>query len=199
MISAVQHALIILSILILLAALLAMIPYGILEWWSWRKLKRHANTAEDALRSMEKPDFLDLLQILASPLVYRISSALSSKFSSPRKKVLVRWFFAYITHPPALLVLAISMAMFVSCLFQAILLHEVQKAAPVLAADVANAEDLISAKIRNASALWINGTNDQISSAELDINDNLLGWARQSTQSLNNTLNTCNDPFSKVC
>jgi hypothetical protein len=85
----------------------------------------------------------------------------------------------------------VSIAAFVSCLFQIILLNEVRKAAPVLAADISDLESLISAKIQNASVFWINGTNAQISSTENDINNNLLGWARDSTQSLNNTLNTC--------
>lgn len=191
LINSVHRVLIILAIIILLAALLAMIPNAILEWWSWRKIKVHAKIAEDAHYSMEKPDFLEIVQILASPIIYKLSTMASSKSSSQKKKILVRWFFAYATHSPALLVLAISMAMFVSCLFQIALLNEVRKAAPALVTDVDNLQALISSKIQNSSALWIDGTNKQISDTEFQINDNLLGWARESTQSLNDTLNTC--------
>ena len=183
--------LVILAVVILAAAFLAMVPYAILEWWSWRKIKSHAKIAEDALHSMEKPDFLEIVQIIASPITYRLSTLVSAKASSPKKKILVRWFFAYVTHPPALLVFAISIAAFVSCLFQIALLNEVREVAPVLVADVDNIQTLISSKIQNSSALWINGTNKQISDIEFQINDNLLGWARDGTQSLNNTLNTC--------
>jgi hypothetical protein len=195
----VQHLLIILAIVILIAALLAMVPHAILEWWSWRKLKSHAKTAEDALHSMEMPDFLEIVQILSSPITYKLSNIVTAKFASKKKKILVRWFFAYATHPPALLVLAISIAGFVSCLFQIALLNEVRNAAPVLVADVGNMEGLISSKVQNASAFWINGTNKQISDIEFEINDNLLGWARDSTQSLNNTLNTCTAPMLNLC
>jgi hypothetical protein len=191
LVSSVHHVLIILAIIILLAALLAMIPDAILEWWSWRKLKVHAKIAEDAHNSMEKPDFIELAQILASPIAYKLSTLVTGKCVSLKKKILVRWFLAYVTHPPAVLVLAISIAMFISCLFQVALLNEVRKATPVLVADVANMQALISSKIQNASALWIDGTNKHISDTEFQINDNLLGWARESTQSLNNTLNTC--------
>jgi len=175
-----------------------MIPYGVLEWWSWRKTHQHARLVEDAMHSPEKPDYFDIVQILAFPLSYRISTTIASRFASPKSKALIRWFVAYITHTPALLVLAVSIAAFVSCLFQIILLNEVRKAAPVLVADIADMESLISAKIQNASAFWINGTNAQISSTENDINNNLLGWARDSTQSLNNTLNTCYLPRMNV-
>jgi hypothetical protein len=83
------------------------------------------------------------------------------------------------------------LALFISCAFQAILLNEVNKAVPVLLADVADMQAQISAKVQNASALWIDGTNKQLSDTEAQINENLLGWARESTLSLNNTLNTC--------
>lgn len=195
LISSVHRILIILAVIILVAALLAMVPHAALEWWSWRKLKFHAKIAEDAHNSMEKPDFLEIVLILACPIAYKLSTLFSSKFASQKKKILVRWFFAYVTHPPAVLVLAISMAMFISCLFQIALLNEVRKAAPVLVADVGDMQALISSKIQNASALWINGTNQHISDTELQINDNLLGWARESTLSLNNTLNTCDTPI----
>jgi hypothetical protein len=190
----VHKILIVLSVLTLLAALLSVIPYAILEWWAWRKLRKEAQSGEEAFRSMAKPDFIELAFAITSPIGYKLGNLFSSKASSQKSKVMFRWFFAYITHPPALLVLAISLAIFLSCIFQTILLNEVRKAAPVLVADVGNAEALISAKIQNATAFWVDGTNNQINATESDINDNLLGWARQGSLSLNNTLNTCINP-----
>jgi len=186
--------LIVLAVIIFLAAIFAMVPYAILEWWSWRKLNIHAKIAEEAFSSTEKPDFIEMASIFSAPIVYKISTWIGTKFTTPKKKILVRWFFAYVTHTPALLVFAISIAAFMSCLFQIILLNEVRKAAPVLVADVGDMQALISAKIQNASSLWIDGTNKQISDTETGINDNLFGWAKESTESLNNTLNTCTHP-----
>lgn len=191
LVEAIQRMFVILTILTLLAAVLAMVPYAALEWWSWRKLKSHAKTTEEALQSMQKPDFLEILQILRSPISYRVSGWLTPRGASVKKRVLVRWLLAYVTHPPALLVLAVSLALFVSCIFQAILLNEVQKAVPVLLADVADMEAEVTAKLQNASSFWIDETNRQLSDTESEINQNLLGWARESTLSLNNTLNTC--------
>jgi hypothetical protein len=159
-------------------------------------MRHHAKITEEALQSMQKPDFLEILQILRSPISYRLGDWLTPSSASDKKKALVRWFLAYITHPPALLVVAVSLALFVSCIFQAILLNEVQKAVPGLLADVADMQAQISAKVQNASALWIDGTNKQLSLTETQINDNLLSWARESTLSLNNTLNTCKTPSS---
>jgi hypothetical protein len=140
---------------------------------------------------MEKVDYLEVVQILTSPISMKLAKKFSTKINSHKKKVLVRWFFAYITHPSALLVLAISIAAFISCLFQTILVHEIQRAAPAFEAEIGNMEALITGKIQNASALWATNTNQQISGTESDINDQMLGWARESTLALNNTLNTC--------
>jgi len=187
---------VILITLTLLAAFLAMVPYIVLEWWQWRKLQRKARLADSYLTARKENDFLEMLQIVASPITYKISTVLTKRISSPRKKILIRWYFAYLTHPPALLVLAISLAAFLSCLLQLVLLREVQKAAPEFVQDVSNLENIISAKIQNATAFWVQGTNERISQTEQFINGNLLGWARDGTQSLNNTLNTCNPPVN---
>ena len=161
-------------------------------------MRIEARRAEEAFRSMEKHDFLAILHSVRSPFITKISNWVAAKSGSQERKTLVHWFFSYITHPPALLVFAISIAGFLSCLFQIILLNELRKAEPMLLAEIQNVDNMISAKIQNSSAVWINGTNKQISSVELDINENLLGWARQSTQSLNNTLNTCKYDFTTL-
>jgi len=187
----IQHALVILMVITLLAAVLATVPYLFLEWWSWRKLKRHAQLAESSLQSMEKVDFIEILQIVANPISHRFSALITDRIHSPDKKIRIRWFVAYVTHAPALLVLAISVAAYLSCLFQLALLHEVQKSTPVLVTDIANFRNEVSGKLRNATAVWVSGTNGQISEAEQLINQNMFGWAQESTRSLNNTLNTC--------
>jgi hypothetical protein len=170
-------------------AVLAIIPFAFLEWWSWRSLKSQAKRAQNALSS--GGDYLEVAQVVRSAISTKISNWLASRSRSQENRILIHWFFAYITHPPALLVLAISLAAFVSCLFQLLLVNELRKAEPAFLSDVGNVEELIAAKIQNASALWVNGTNNQIGLIEFDINHNLLGWAQQSTQALNNTLNTC--------
>lgn len=191
LVDSVHRVLMILAIVTLVAALLAMVPYAALEWWSWRTMRSHAKITEEALQSMQKPDFLEILQILCSPISYKLCTWLTPNSASEKRKRLVRWLIAYLTYPPALLVLAVSLALFISCIFQAILLSEVQKAVPVLLADVSDMQALISTKVQNASAFWITGTNKQLSDTESQINENLFGWARESTASLNNTLNTC--------
>jgi hypothetical protein len=187
----VEHALLVLAVIVLVLAFAAMLPYIALEWWTWRKVHRQARVAEDSLRSMEKTDYVEMLQRIANPITNKVADMIGRKLS-PRKKILVRWYLAYITHPRALLVLAISLAGFLSCLFQLALLREVQNSAPLLLAEVGDIEGQISQKIRNASDAWVTGTNDAIFNVEQDINVNVLGWAVASTQSLNNTLNTCN-------
>lgn len=187
----VHRLLIIFAVLMLLAALIAMLPSAFLEWWSWRKMKRQAAVAEEVIRSSRNLDILELVQAVDSPLAYKISRMLTRSAKTDEHRILVRWFIAYITHPPALLLLAVSLAGFLACLFQLILVHQVRSATPVLVTDVADMEKLVTSKIQNATSFWVNGTNAHISDAESFVNDNLLGWARDSTQALNNTLNTC--------
>jgi hypothetical protein len=189
--SDVHRVLVIFAVVILLAAVLAMLPSAFLEWWSWRKMKRQATVAEQVIRSSPNLDILELVQAVASPFAYRISKILSRRAKSEQHRVLIRWFVAYITHPPALLLLAVSIAGFLSCLFQLILVNEVRGAVPVLVADVTDMEALVTSKIENATSFWVNGTNAHISDAESFINDNLLGWANDSTETLNDTLTTC--------
>lgn len=187
----VHHILVILAVITLLCALLVMVPYGVLEWWAWRKLHNKAKAAEEAVHSMEKVDFLEVVQTLESPISTKLAVKISAKINSQKKKILVRWFFAYITHPSAMLVLAISIAAFISCLFQTVLVDEIRRAAPVVETEIGNMQALITGKVQNASALWVENTNQQISGTESDINNQMLGWARESTLAVNNTLNTC--------
>ena len=187
----VHRILIIFAVLMVLAALLATPPSAFLEWWSWRKMKRQAAVAEDIIRSSKNLDILELVQVVDSPLAYRISQILTRGAKSEETRILFRWFVAYITHPPALLLLAVSIAGFLSCLFQLILVNQIRQAAPQLVTDVRDMEALVTSKIQNATSFWVNGTNAQISDAESFVNGNLLGWARDSTQALNNTLTTC--------
>jgi len=187
----VHRVLVIFAVLMVLGALMAMLPSAFLEWWSWRKIKRQAAIAEEVIRSSKNLDILELVQVVDSPLAYRISQILTGHAKSEQQRILLRWFVAYITHPPALLVLAVSIAGFLSCLFQLIIVNEIHKAAPQLVTDVSDMEALVSSKIQNATSFWVNGTNTQISDTESFVNDNLLGWARDSTQALNDTLTTC--------
>jgi hypothetical protein len=190
----VHRILIILAVLMLLAALFAMVPSAFLEWWCWRKMKRQASIAEELIQSSKRLDVLELVQAVDSPLTYKLSKMLAPRVRSEEHQILFRWFIAYITHPPALLLLAISIAGFMSCLFQLIMVNEVRRAAPVLVADISDMEALVTSKIQNATLFWVNGTNAHISEVESFVNNNLLGWARESTDALNNTLTTCSIP-----
>ena len=74
-------------------------------------------------------------------------------------------------------------------------MNEIRQAAPELVTEVSDMEALVSSKIQNATSFWVNGTNAQISDTESFVNGNLLGWARDSTQALNDTLTTCSIIF----
>ena len=193
--AAVHRTLIIFAVLMFVAAVVAILPSAFLEWWSWRKMNSQAAIAEEFIRSSRKLDVLELVQAVDSPLTYKLSKMLAPRAKSEEYRILLRWFIAYITHPPALLLLAVSIAGFLSCLFQLIMVDEVRRAAPVLVNDINNMEALVTSKIQNASLFWVNGTNAHISEVESFVNNNLLGWARDGTEALNNTLTTCSIPI----
>jgi hypothetical protein len=101
----------------------------------------------------------------------------------------MRWFFAYCTTLPALLLLSIALAGFISCLFQYALLRAIEKEAPALAAEISGAINDVVGKVNNASTLWATDTNSVLAKASDEINGNLLTWVNTTTFAVNETLN----------
>ena len=169
---------------LLIAATLACVPMAFAEIRRWRTMQQRA-----ALVTRNAIDPMDVVYIASRPYTSAAGLKLSRNFSSPRRQILTRWFVAYATSTPALLVLAIALAGLFSCLCQFILLQAVRKEVPALANSVGAFADKIIVKLDNASSAWANGTNAAILAENSKINQDVFGWVNTSTTALNDTLN----------
>ena len=177
--------------IILVLALLACIPMGYREIWRWRTLHNRAQ-----LLSQNAFDPLDVVQIASRPYTSTLGIKVASKFSSTRRQILVRWFFAYATTIPALFVLMLGLAGLGSALCQYILLKSIEKEVPVLATEVGDFAGKVIDTLNNASEQWAVGTNRVIDSTNGDINKEVLGWVNTTTGAVNDTLNSFVDQMS---
>ena len=170
---------------LLVAATLACIPMTLMEIRRWRTMQERA-----ALVQRNAMDPMDVVYIASRPYTSAAGLKLSRNFSSPKRQILTRWFVAYVTSTPALLVLAVAIAGLFSCLCQYILLQAVKKEVPALANQVGAFADKIVVKLDNASSAWANGTNGAILAENNKINQDVFGWVSTSTTALNDTLNS---------
>jgi hypothetical protein len=170
---------------LLTAALLCCIPMALREVRRWRTMQRRSLLVQqDAL------DPMDVVYIVSRPYTAGAGLALSRRFAAPKKQILSRWFVAYITSTPALVVLAIAMAGLFSCLCQYILLKAIQREVPALVNTIGAFTDKVVNALDQASADWANGTNTAILAENAKINNDIFGWVNTSTVALNDTLNS---------
>jgi len=169
----------------LVAAVLACIPMAMMEIRRWR------STRDRAIRmQVHGVDPIDKVYIASRPMTARVGIKLASKFRTPKMQVLARWFVAYCTSVPALVLLSIGVAGLFSSLCQFILLKAIEREVPILAHDIGAFADKVVQALDNASAEWSNGTNTLILKTNHDINKNVFSWVNISTHALNDTLNS---------
>ncbi|KAI9843060.1 MAG: plasma membrane fusion protein prm1 [Thelocarpon superellum] len=179
-----------LGVLVVLA-ILACIPMAYRDIRGWRTMHSRAQ-----LFQQKALDPLDVVQIISRPYTSTAGIAAANKFQSPRRQVLVRWFVAYITTPPALFVLMLGLTGLMGCLFQYMLLKAVEREVPALAAEVGDFAGQVINKLESASTSWANGANGVIDSTNHDINTEILGWVNTTTGAVNDTLNAFSDQMS---
>ena len=170
---------------ILTAAFLACIPFALLEIRRWRTMKARTKLISSAIHEP-----LDVMYIVSRPLTAIAGLKVSRRFASPKRQVLTRWFVAYITSTPALIVLAIALAGLFSALCQYVLLQAVAKEVPELTYQVGQFADHIVTALDNATATWANTTNAAIIAEQDKINHDVFGWVNTSTSAINDTLNS---------
>jgi hypothetical protein len=179
--------------ILLTAAILVCVP---MAWWEIRRYR----TLQERARFIgtQAVDPMDAVYMASRPYTSRIGHKIASRFSSPRRQLLVRWAVAYSTSVPALFILSLALAGLFSCLCQYILLKSIAKEVPALTDQVANFSGNVVKALNNASTQWANGTNQVISSENQRLNQELLGWVNTSTTAVNDTLNTFVDETMKV-
>ena len=179
-----RMALKIFLVVLIVLAIAAMVPMAYREILAWRSMKKKAEIVKcDAL------DPMDAVYIVSRPYTARAGLKLSERFSSFRRKALVRWAVAYATTIPALFVLSLAIAGLLSCLCQYILLKAMEKEIPILETQVDGFADKVLSSLNNASEQWAVGTNQIIFNTNTKINHDVFGWVNTTTSAVNETLN----------
>jgi hypothetical protein len=178
---------------LIIAAVLVCIP---MAWWEMKRFQRLQERSK--LIGSQATDPMDAVYMASRPTTSRVGLALSNKFSSQRRQILVRWVISYMTSPAALFILSLGLAGLFSCFCQWILLRAIEKEVPALTNQVANFSGMVVKKLDNASMAWADGTNQVIQSESQRLNAELLGWVNTSTVAVNDTLNKFVDETMNV-
>ncbi|KAK9487416.1 hypothetical protein V1527DRAFT_404365 [Lipomyces starkeyi] len=186
-------------IVLIVLAILAMLPMGYIEIRQWRRLRRRVYILTRSLQRTDKHlDPIDSFQVATSPLSTYIGLYVTRPIASMKNKVLVRWLIAYITYPPALLVLSLGIASLAAATAQIYILHQIQSKTPELALSIGQLTDTVVTTLQSKAVEWANGTNTALATTETGMNADLFGWVWDATSSVNNTLNTFVDDMTSA-
>ncbi|PQE10524.1 plasma membrane fusion prm1 protein [Rutstroemia sp. NJR-2017a BVV2] len=183
----------ILLVVLILAAILACIPMAFREIFKWRSMQQRA-----AMLSRGHFDNMDVLYITTRPYTAGFGIRFASRFRSPKRQVLVRWFIAYTTSVPALFVLALGLAGLFTCLCQFLVLKTIEREVPALAAEVGDFANTVVLALNNASEQWAVGANAVINDTNTQINHDVFGWVNTTTKAVNDSLNAFSDEMTKA-
>ncbi|CAK7264381.1 plasma membrane fusion protein prm1 [Sporothrix epigloea] len=192
--SVADHARIAFIVVLAVLAILACVPMTLIEIRRFRSQRRRAQVL-----AQHGYDPLDVIYIASRPYTAGAGISLASRLfaSGGKRQLLVRWAVAYATSFPALFVLSLAVAGFVSCACQAVLLAAVKKEAPALTSEVSNFADTVVTSLEKVSTAWATDANSVILSFQADINKDILGNVVNATSAVNHTLNVFMDEISK--
>lgn len=181
----------IIIVVLSILAVAAMAPMAWLEIKRWRRQQSHARLIEK-----NQYDSMDVVYIASRPMTSSWGIKMSSRLNG-KQQVLLRWCWAYATSGPAIFVLSLALAGFFSCLCQAILLQAVKSEVPALAERVGEFADGIVTSISSVSGRWSDDANGVITELNDDINEDVLGYVVNATDSVNDTLTVFMDTMDE--
>lgn len=178
----IRKARIIFIVLLVVLAVAIIIPMAWIEIKRWRRQQQHAK-----LVTANAYDPMDVIYISSRPITSTTGIKFASRFSGKRQ-IMVRWCIAYATSLPAIFVLSLAMAGFVSCLCQYILMQAVRNEVPAIANQVGEFADDVVGSLKSVSDEWAADANGVIGGLNDDINDDVLGYVQNATGAVNDTL-----------
>ncbi|EEB05846.1 conjugation protein [Schizosaccharomyces japonicus yFS275] len=166
------------------------IPAFFREWWTWTRIRIKASGLLQEFTLNEKLDPIRLVTSVYTPFSSLIRFVCRKLSHSPPVQYSIQWFFLYVTHQPALLILGIGLAGVLASLVQLYMLRKLQAAIPKLST-VANYTMIDTGKIlSNVSNVWANETNQVLLNSQNHLNTLLFSYVNSTTSTFNNTLNT---------
>ncbi|KAF2708521.1 hypothetical protein K504DRAFT_310215 [Pleomassaria siparia CBS 279.74] len=179
-ISARKTALVVLIVL----AILVCVPMAWAEVRRYRKLQQRVALLGEGYQGM------DVVYLASRPHSSSLGLWLGKRFGSQRRQNAVRWFFAYSTSVPMLLLISLGLAGLFSCFCQWIIIRAIQQKVPELTDQVADFAEKVVTSLNNASMSWSGGVNGAVGDLDSKINDDILGWVNTTTTSVEAALDT---------
>jgi hypothetical protein len=178
-------------VVLIILAIAVMVPLAWFEIKRWRRHQQHARLIE-----RHNYDPMDVVYIASRPTTASWGITLSSRLSG-KKQILIRWCIAYATSLPAIFVLSLAIAGLFSCLCQFILLRAVQNEVPALTEQVGAFADDVVGSLNGVSEKWASDANEVVGGLNDDINDDVLGYVKNATDSVNDTLTVFMDTMEE--
>ncbi|KAK7921348.1 hypothetical protein PG985_009370 [Apiospora marii] len=173
-------------VVICILAVLVCIPMAYWEIYRWRRTVQYAQTFSE-----KKHDDVHFMMMGAHPFTSKVGIQAAEKISKDQQRQnLIQWAVAYGTSIPAIFVLSLAIAGFVSCLCQYMVLAAVEKEVPALADQVGNFANEVVTSLEGVSEGWARDANSVVLSFQNEINNDVLGYVTNATGAVNDTLNT---------
>jgi hypothetical protein len=170
-----------LAVLIVLAVLVC-VPMAYSEVRRYRKMQARAALFASG------HDPMDVVYLASRPTSSTFGLWLGRRFGSQRRQDVARWFFAYSTSTPMMLLLSLGIAGLFSCFCQWLILRGIQEKVPELTDQVADFAEKVVTALNNASMSWSGGVNGAFGGLDSKINDDIFGWVNTTTTAVNETL-----------
>ncbi|KAK8130430.1 plasma membrane fusion protein PRM1 [Apiospora kogelbergensis] len=178
---------------ICILAILVCIPMAYWEIYRWRSTANYAQTFSE-----KKHDDVHFMMMGAHPFTSKVGIQIAEKISKdPQRRNLIQWAVAYGTSLPAIFVLSLAIAGFVSCLCQYMVLAAVEKEVPALANQVGNFAHEVVTSLEGVSEGWARDANGVVLSFQNEINNDVLGYVTNATGAVNDTLNVFTNLMDK--
>lgn len=147
---------------------------------------------------IDKSVINEIIGLIKSPLLTRLILRISKFFKSLENKNLVKWFFYYISHKPAIICLIIGISGVLTIYLQLIVLAGVKarykaEISTAIGQFSDNVINMINTNLESKSKQFSNQSNTEITNIENVLNGNLFGWSNTTITTLNSTLNTAVD------
>lgn len=198
--------------IIVALALLLFLGNCAVEWYQWGCMKRNMQYTREAWTTdptiahttpvgqapavqLTDHNLMILHSASTHPLLTRISNQLSALLRlSPSQHTHLRWFFAYVFHPPALACFLIGFFGLLSVQVQLWAVH------PLVAKYEARGADAVkdfsgtiaqgvNASMYAQSSAYATDINGRVGAIQNSLNEGVFGWVNTTTTTLNATLN----------
>lgn len=156
-------------------------------WWEVQRYRKTVNKS----RVFRDREPMDTVYVAGRPSTAGAGLWISEKVSmDPDRQILIRWVVAYATTYTALFVLALAVGGAFSVACQYFIMRAVQKETPAFAQEVGTFVTNSMGALERSSTLWAEESNQAVQSIESDINNHVLVYVQNATNSVITVIDT---------